>query len=301
MASAESIRNFWEKTLALLTEVRLDALVESVEPEDALLKEGTNKSRFISRVTMSSFENRRIRAWYALPRGAPRSAGWPAILELPGYSGIQPPSLQLLHYGYAVLTLYPRSQGESLKEWQIDSDTKLTYHITDRERYYYRGAFMDCVRGMDFLASRPEIDANRIGVLGISQGSGLSLATAALDRRVHAAVAAVPWLCNFPVAVERRFGPYVELNDYIKQHPEQRSAALETLAYFDPLNLGAMIACPTLMVGAADDEVHPLAAAMPVFENIRSLKSMLVYADLQHEFHTDFSGHAKHWLDRYLR
>jgi hypothetical protein len=50
---------------------------------------------------------------------------------------------------YATLSLYPRSQGESA-EWQIEHGTRLIYHVTDQERYYYRGAYMDCVRGIDF-------------------------------------------------------------------------------------------------------------------------------------------------------
>ena len=48
---------------------------------------------------------------------------------------------------------------------------------------------MDCLRGIDFLTSRAEVDPSRIGVLGFSQGGGLTLATAALDSRVKAAVA----------------------------------------------------------------------------------------------------------------
>ena len=42
----------------------------------------------------------------------------------------------------------------------------------------YAGAFMDCIRGVDFLASRPEVDAARLAVTGGSQGGGLAFATA---------------------------------------------------------------------------------------------------------------------------
>ena len=121
-------------------------------------------------------------AWYAVPWGTAgeRLAG--SLLEVPGYGGILPLPIHLVQYGYATLTLYPRGQGESLKEWQIEHGTRMVYNVTDRERYYYRGAYMDCVRGVDFLCSRPEIDTSRIGVWGFSQGGGLSLATAALDR-----------------------------------------------------------------------------------------------------------------------
>jgi hypothetical protein len=47
--------------------------------------------------------------------------------------------------------------------------------------------------------------------------------------------------------------------------------------------------------------VHPLRTVLPVFETIRSLKSIIVYPDLEHEYHTDFTTHAKGWMDRYLR
>jgi cephalosporin-C deacetylase len=250
---------------------------------------------------MSSFEGRRIRAWYTVPSGHPPARGWPAIMEVPGYGGILTLPLHLVQYGYATLSLYPRSQGESLQEWQIEHGTRLIYHVTDRERYYYRGAYMDCVRGMDFLHSRAEIDTSRIGVWGSSQGGGLTLATAALDHRVSAAVAGVPWLCNFPVAAQITTSPYVELHDYLQQHPEDRDRALATLAYFDQMTLAETIACPTLIASAITDDVHPLRTVMPVFEKIPALKSIVVYPDLEHEYRTDFTVHGKAWMDRYLR
>jgi len=77
--------------------------------------------------------------------------------------------------------------------------------------------------------------------------------------------------------------------------------ALATLAYFDQLHLAEEITCPTLVASAGIDEVHPLRTVMPVFEKIRSLKSIIVYPDLEHEYRTDITNHAKAWMDRYLR
>jgi cephalosporin-C deacetylase len=299
--SREDVWNFWEQTRTELAKVDLEAVVEPVEQSDVFTMEGRVKTRTIHRVILSSFEGRRIRAWYVLPAGQPPARGWPAIMEVPGYGGIMPLPVHLAQYGYATLSLYPRSQGESLKEWEIESGTRVVYHLTDRERYYYRGAYMDCVRGVDFLHSRPEIDTNRIGVWGFSQGGGLSLATAALDLRISAAVAGVPWLCNFPVAAEITTSPYVELHDYLVAHPEERDQALATLTYFDQLTLAEAIRCPTLIGGAIVDEVHPLRTVMPVFEKIQAMKSIIVYPDLEHEYRTDFTAHGQAWMDRYLR
>lgn len=209
----KEIQTFWDQTRESLAEVEMDAKVEAVEESDVFTMEGRIKTREIFQVIMSSFEGRRIRAWYTVPSGQPPPRGWPVVMEVPGYGGTMPLPVHLVQYGYATLSLFPRSQGESLKEWEIEQGTRLVYNITDRDRYYYRGAYMDCVRGLDFICSRPEIDTGRIGVLGFSQGGGLTLATAALDHRVSAAVAGVPWLCNFPVASNITTSPYVELHD----------------------------------------------------------------------------------------
>jgi cephalosporin-C deacetylase len=118
---------------------------------------------------------------------------------------------------------------------------------------------------------------------------------------VTAAVAGVPWLCNFPVAAEITTSPYVEFHDYLQEHPEERDRALDTLAHFDQLSLAEMIACPTLVGSAITDAVHPLRTVMPVFDKIQALKSIIVYPDLEHEYRTDFTAHGKAWMDRYLR
>jgi cephalosporin-C deacetylase len=301
MPMREEIQGFWEETRAALASVDMAAQVEAVEPTDPFMTEGRQKTTSIYQVIMSGFEGRRIHAWYAVPIGLPPAHGWPAVMTVPGYVGVQPLATHLVQYGYATLTLFPRGQGESRHEWEIEHSTRLTYNVADRDRYYYRGAYMDCVRGVDFLCSRPDVDASRIGVWGYSQGGGLTLATAALDRRVAAAVAGVPWLCSFPIAVDITTPPYVELRDYVAEHPDQRDQVLDTLAYFDQVSLAEDIACPTLMASALTDEVHPLRTVMPVFERMRALKSIVVYPDQEHAWRMDFNNHAKAWMDRYLR
>lgn len=46
----------------------------------------------------------------------------------------------------------------------------------------------DAMRAYDYLATRPEVDVNRLGIMGISGGGTTSFFTAALDQRVKAAV-----------------------------------------------------------------------------------------------------------------
>ncbi|MBT3550917.1 MAG: alpha/beta fold hydrolase, partial [Rhodospirillaceae bacterium] len=51
----------------------------------------------------------------------------------------------------------------------------------------------DCKAAIDYLASRPEVDANRIALLGTSYGAVVAACTAAEDDRAKAVIAQGGW------------------------------------------------------------------------------------------------------------
>ena len=290
----QAVADFWEATRAILDETPVDATLTECPERSGREYETWN-------VTLSSYGGQRLRGFYTAPRHAPPSGKFPAMLAAPGYGGAKEIPYHVVMQGFAALTLFPRAQGESIPEWDLPEGTnKLTYNVTDRDNYYYRAGYMDCVRGVDFLTQRDEVDANRIGMWSRSQGGGFTLATAALDHRLAAAVAEEPFMCNYPAAIDIDTRPYHELRNYAQEHPEQRQAMLETLRYFDTLTLADAIACPILVNIGMADTTCPHDTIMPVFERIRAHKSLLVYPDLAHSPCTDFNVHAMNWLKRYL-
>jgi uncharacterized protein len=76
----------------------------------------------------------------------------------------------LIRHGYGVLLLDPRGQGAS------EGDT--VRWAGDR----------DLLGGLDYVRSRPDVDANRIGALGFSIGGEMLLETAAASRGFAAVV-----------------------------------------------------------------------------------------------------------------
>ena len=186
----EEIHRFWQQTLAKSAQVPLEAKVEKVK--DYLPYEKYQ-------VTYRSTGDVHIRAYLSRPIEAEApGTRLPAIITVPGYGGWQQGiMLDECMRGYIVLQVYPRSQGESADLWKIDGPDKLTWHIAHPEGYYYQGAYVDIIRGIDYLVSRPDVDSTRIGAMGTSQGGGLVLALAALDPRVKAVTAFLPFLCNF--------------------------------------------------------------------------------------------------------
>ena len=287
------LSRFWEGTIEQLKKTEMRASVDE-SPEQCGREFKTYQ------VAMDSFQGRRIRSWYSAPNDPPPNGQFPAVLAVPGYGGTKPIPTHLVLNGFIVLTLYPRGQGESIKGWQLEYGTKLTYHLEDKDEFYYRGAYMDCIRGLAFIGSQPEVDPRRLGMWSRSQGGGFTLATASLDSRLKVAVAEEPFLCNYPVSVNITSSPYCELRDYLAQHPEQRSQALETLSYFDCLNLVDRIECPTLVDIGMKDETCPYETIIPAFDRISGPKALHIYPELTHSPSTDFNAHAMSWLRRYL-
>jgi len=287
---------FWNNTLA---EFHSLPNPEQVTEDPDL----SARDYFSYKVVLSSFQGKRIRGIYSVPTNRSSKGLYPAVLRVPGYSAgtlTLEKHFALVISGFAVLSLWPRGQGESAEEWSLEHSTKLTYHVDDKEKYYYRGAYMDCVRGIDFLFSRPEVKSDAIGMWGRSQGGGYTLATASLDSRLAAVVAEQPFLSNYPKSSTLSSTPYVEIRNYIEKHTEQTKKVLETLSYFDTMNLVKNITCPVSMNIGMVDLICPPDTIMPVFERISSLKNLTVYQDLAHESCTDFNVHAMAWLKKYL-
>lgn len=292
-----AVRTFWDQVRTELNRTPLEPEVEPVTPElDSLV--GSSK------VTMTGLGGVRICASYSVPRLS-RPGPMPAVMFTPGYGGgtAWTNVIGLAHdQGYCVLGLYPRGQGLSTEHWSMPEGlTKLTMGLDAPANQYYRLGYADCLRGIDFLCSREEVDSSRIGVLGMSQGGGLTLATAALDERVRVAVAHEPFLCNYPVAVESATtGPYLELIDLFRRQPEMKQSALETLAWIDPVNLARWIQCPTLVTVGLADTTCPPETIRPVYDRISPMKCLVEMPGRGHGWYYEYRALDHMWLKLHL-
>ena len=105
---------------------------------------------------------------------------------------------------------------------------------------------------MDFLAERPEVDANRIGVQGSSQGGGLAVVLAGLDQRVAACLPQFGGLSRLDWTVKYNVG-YWPFAMQVKPGGQTEAEFLKTLSYFDAANFALDIQCPTVcLIGMLD-------------------------------------------------
>lgn len=128
---------------------------------------------------------------------------------------------------------------------------------------------MDCIRSLDFLCSRPEVDCNRIGIWGGSMGGALALATAALDRRVKLCVFDLPFLSDFRNYFSIVNWPAYEMQQFAAQNNIPMTKIYETLDYFDIKNFASLVQCPVMMGSGTLDMTCPPAINFAAFNNVR--------------------------------
>jgi cephalosporin-C deacetylase len=122
-------------------------------------------------------------------------------------------------------------------------------------------------------------------VAGESQGGGIALAAAALADGVAAALVDVPFLCNFERGMDvASTGPYLELTSYLGAHHDAVERVLQTLGYFDGVNLAKRVSSPVMFSAALMDTTCPPSTVFAAFNACASTrKELLTYRFNGHE------------------
>ena len=205
-----------------------------------------------------------VRAWLRLPRVRERPL--PAVVHFTGYGAGRGAAIDDLLFataGYAHLVMDTRGQGDGGTPdpgfEPIAPSGFLTRGITDPHAYYYRRVFADAVRAVDAVRSLPEVDADRVAVVGNSQGAGIAIAAGVLAGGVGAVLAQAPFLSDLPHAIRSVASyPYREFADLLTRARDLEPAVSRTLAYVDAVNFATRARVPAwFSVGLMDDITPP--------------------------------------------
>lgn len=294
---------FWKTTLdAAKSEglnpeiIKLDYCVDEIEAYKAYY---------------SGFGGGRICGWYLLPKSA--RPPFPVILWFHGYGDNRQKInyyLKWLLMGFAVFAIDIRGQnGESVDNRSYPAPSAagfMTKGVFDKNAYYYRYVYADCIRAIDFLSGRKEIDISRLCLTGASQGGGLSLAAAALDNRPKIIIAEIPYLCHYRRAVEWAEDfpniTYMEFQEIIRKFPEREGEMFNTLSYFDNINLADRITARTVVSCAMKDICCPPSTIFAVYNQIKAQKQMIKMPYYGHSWETmlNFDENRVELLKKYL-
>lgn len=261
----------------------------AVDPQFKMIKVDSlcTSKRNVYLVEMRSLGNILIRGWYTVPV---KPGKYPAIMQVPGYSGGMIP--EYVDYGNEIigLGLNIRGHGNSQDDFNPGFPGYLFSGIKSQDTYVYRGAYMDCLRGIDFLFSRPEVDTTRVAVEGGSQGGALTFAAAALDnKRVIACAPLVPFLSDFEDYFKIAPWPGNEFIDYVqKEYNMSWDEVFRVLSYFDIKNLAGWINCPLFMGVGLVDDICPPHINFAAYNQVTSEKHYVVYPEAGHGLPADF-------------
>lgn len=158
----------------------------------------------VEKITYESLPGFLVTANVYVPSGG--GGPFPAVILTPGHDpsgkqGLFSFAANLARAGFVALAYDPMSEGERLQYFDADLGVSRVGRPTGEHshagvqtmllgdhvsRYFVR----DASRGVDYLASRPDVDSARIGAFGCSGGGTVTSYLTALDDRIKAAVSA---------------------------------------------------------------------------------------------------------------
>ncbi len=161
------------------------------------------------------------------------------------------------------------------------------------EELYYRNVFLDAARLTGIIMDREDVDEQRVGLFGGSQGGGISLACAALEPRVRMVSSRFPFLCDYQRVWEMDLAEkaYIGLRDYFRRFDpthEKEGEIFTTLGYVDVQHLVKRIKGEVLFTTGLMDTVCPPSTQYAAFNKIEAKKHHVLYPDFGHE---DLPGH----------
>jgi hypothetical protein len=211
-----------------------------------------------------------------------------SVIVLGGVSGFSEREIEyaglLARHGYGALLLNLRGQGDS------EGDAVL---------WGWWGE-VDVVAGVEYLANRPDVDAERIGVLGMSVGGEQAISAAGIDHRLRAVVsegATARGSRNEGQPAEGTGGWLIRYVDWVTR---TAAGAMTSADYPTPLrdSLAAFDGQRALIIsaGTMPDEI----AAAQVFEDVApATVDVWIAPDASHT--TAYRTNPDEWERRVIR
>lgn len=276
MHTAQSdLADFWQYTLQQFKDKPLHAQqTKQVTPMKAIES---------YQVIYEGFDDTPLHGIYVRPadqKGQPI----PCIVMFHGYTMNKGYPEDYAHWtamGYAVFAIDIRSQGGDTGN-HLNSDFGmssgwLSQGLLDKDHFYYRAITVDALKAIEWVAQQADVDHTKIAVYGSSQGGGLALITSALSDIPVIAVANIPNMSHMDFGILNSESSLREAAQLVSRYPEYLDQVLETLSYFDMINLADRIQVPILISCGLKDTVCMPETVYAVYNRIHSEKEMCLY------------------------
>ena len=266
--------DFWKKALDEARQIDLN-------PTKVLLPERCTKD--VNVYEVSYHNNRWGSKMYGILSIPVKPGKYPALLRVPGagvrpYSGdtyTAPGKCIVLEIGiHGVPVTMEQKVYDDLANAALNGywDTNLE----NPDRNAYKRVVTGAVKGVDMIASLDEWDGKTVGVTGSSQGGFLSLAVAALDKRVTFLAAVHDAMCDYEAELHGVAGGWPHYFYHAKMNAITK-ARLEGARYYDGVNFARRITVPGWYSFGYNDEVVPPTSAYGLYNTIKAPKILSLY------------------------
>lgn len=178
------------------------------------------------------------------------------------------------------------------------------YNLGEKDTYYYRGAYMDVVQAIRFMATRETSDMTKLFAEGSSQGGALTYVAAALSDYPFTAIAAnVAFMGDFADAKDIGSLAYWEISDHYWQDGVPIETSLRYLPYFDIKHMTPRISCAVLASSGLADDVCPARLNIVPFNNLATpadKKEYIIEPEMGHSYPASWSKKMKELFEKYM-
>ena len=262
--------SFWKETIK-----QLDTTITFKEVKDSIVD---NKKWSLYK--LKSFNDIYFYTWVSEPL---TSGKFPVKIRFSGFGAREPNKNKIPHPWFLkrnnTINMIVDIRGHGLAQEQIKFKGYLTNGLNSKEDYIYRGAYMDAVRAVDFIAKNPKSDGNII-VTGGGQGGALSIIAAALNPKVTMCIVGFPFLTDI-ANYDKKSWPMKIFIHHAKRKNIDYVDLKHTLSYFDMINFADKIDAPLFLKTQELDSVTPKEGAVKFFNRIKSTKKEMYIEDCE--------------------
>lgn len=282
----EDHQAYWDRALAEM---------HSVDPQLELIK-SSFQVPFAECYDMyfTGVRGARIHVKYVKPKHVQEPH--PAVLQFHGYSGNVGDWSDKLNYaalGFSLFAMDCRGQGGLSEDTGGVRGPTLNGHIIrglsdEPDQLLFRHIFLDTAQLAGIVMGLPDIDAERVGAFGGSQGGGLTLACGSLEPRIKRLAPVFPFLSDYRRVWEMDLAKdaYAELKAYFRHFDplhEREDEIFTKLGYIDIQHLTERIQGEVLMGVGLSDTICPPSTQFAAYNKIKSPKTYKLYPDFGHE------------------
>ncbi len=299
----EDFDEFWATAREELSAVPMEPRVELQEGHET-------ETGQLLRVELPTVRDTTIVCWFMVPKeavpavlnGEAPTRQYPAVIIMPGYGAQQPP-LDRTADGFVTLSVNPRNHGPSRDFWTAPVE-HLRYNTESPEDFYYRLAFLDCLRAAEFLFDQPIVDGDRVVAEGGSQGGLFAIALGVLEPRIAVVVSNVTAFSNYPDGMLLgSVGHQAGYRAMLEEADEESAKAIRrSLALTDGANLATRLTQPLQVNMGGLDPVCPYVSGIVIVnrapEDLPTEYNVLPNA--RHEVPGEMRRMNAEWVARWL-